>query len=168
MPNGVWIDESGMIVRPAEPANVFSVAEWLETGGLASTRRENLEQGLKIRMEADKYQAALRDWVENGAKSRFALSPDEVVRRSGERSPQIAEAAARFELGEYLRELGDVEAAQRHWRDAHRLHPENWTYKRQAWSLVDRSQGRSDVYESSWLDDIRKVGAENYYPPLEM
>ena len=27
-------------------------------------------------------------------------------------------------------------------------------------------QGPSDDYDSSWLEDIRKIGAENYYPPL--
>jgi hypothetical protein len=61
-----------------------------------------------------------------------------------------------------------VEAAQRWFREAHRLQPENWTYKRQAWSMVDRNQGRTDVYDGSWLDDVRAIGAENYYEPLDL
>ena len=63
---------------------------------------------------------------------------------------------------------GYVERAAHHWREAHQLHPENWTYKRQAWSLADPVQGPTDQYEGSWLGDVRKIGAENYYPPLDM
>jgi len=54
----------------------------------------------------------------------------------------------------------------RHWREAHRLAPANWTYKRNAWSIEDPRQGPTDVYESSWFDDVKAIGAENYYPPL--
>jgi hypothetical protein len=27
-------------------------------------------------------------------------------------------------------------------------------------------QGHTDAYEGSWFEDIKKIGAENYYPPL--
>ena len=27
-------------------------------------------------------------------------------------------------------------------------------------------QGKTDAYEGSWYDDIKKIGAENYYPPI--
>ena len=27
-------------------------------------------------------------------------------------------------------------------------------------------QGHTDVYDSSWFEDIKKIGAENYYPPI--
>ena len=50
-------------------------------------------------------------------------------------------------------------------REAHRLQPDNWTYKRQAWELVDPIlQGPSEQYEGDWLSDVRAIGAENYYP----
>jgi hypothetical protein len=63
----------------------------------------------------------------------------------------------------------------RWFREAHRLHPENWTYKRQAWTFAttkpgeysDLLQGPTDVYEGNWLDDIKRQGAEHYYPPFE-
>jgi len=56
----------------------------------------------------------------------------------------------------------------RHFRASHRLQPDNWTYRRQAWSMTDPNQGPTAEYEGSWLSDVRKVGAENYYPPLQM
>ena len=56
----------------------------------------------------------------------------------------------------------------RWFREAHRLQPDNWTYRRQAWSFLDPFQGPSEQYESDWLTDVRKIGAENYYPPVEL
>ena len=62
---GIWIDERGRVVRPAEPA-------W--------TRNQTLKIGEKsITTEGEPYIAALRDWVENGDRSRFALSHEEVA-----------------------------------------------------------------------------------------
>ena len=28
--------------------------------------------------------------------------------------------------------------------------------------------GPTSEYEGDWLTDVRKIGAENYYPPLQM
>jgi hypothetical protein len=114
------------------------------------------------------YVAMLRDWVTNGSASRYALPAEEVIRRSGARGLDEATAAAHFELGQHLHRNGDHPAAVGHWREAHRLDPGNWTYRRNAWNFEDPvRQGRTDVYDSSWYDDVKKIGAENYYPPLQ-
>ena len=55
-----------------------------------------------------------------------------------------------------------------HFRAARRLQPDNWTYKRQAWVLAHRFQAPTDLLEGDWLSDVRAIGAENYYPPLDM
>ena len=89
------------------------------------------------RTDPDVYVAAGRDWVERGADSAYALSPDEVVARSRPRPPEHAEAAAAFELAQHLWRAGERDAAVTWFRRAHALHPENWTYKRQAWVLAD-------------------------------
>ena len=48
----------------------------------------------------------------------------------------------------------------RWFREAHRLQPDNWTYKRQAWEFVDPIlQGPSEQYEGDWLSDVRAIGA---------
>jgi hypothetical protein len=107
------------------------------------------------------------DWVANGADSQYALAPDEVVRRSGPRDDAQARAAAEFDLGQYLHRNGEHEAAIPHWRNAHRLFPSNWTYKRQAWNFEDpMRQGHTDTYDSSWFEDVKALGAENYYPEI--
>jgi hypothetical protein len=170
VPSGIWIDEQGMIVRPPEPAfprvSQYRDAPVPET--LPPRIRDMLLEARNVRAEPEKYVSALRDWAERGAESPFALSPAEVIERSRPRPPSEGRAAAHFELGEHLHRGGDAEGAARNWREAHRLQPNNWTYKRQAWSLADPAQGPTDQYEGDWLSDVRKIGAENYYPPLEM
>jgi hypothetical protein len=172
VPSGVWIDEAGTIVRPPEPA--FPIRR--QPSG---ARREPppdapprmlalIEAVSKIQIDPETYVAALRDWVANGAASRYALSPDEVIERSQPRGVDEATAAAHFELGQHLYRAGRQDEAVPHFREAHRLQPDNWTYKRQAWTFADPGQGPTDLYEGSWLEDVQKIGAENYYPPLKM
>ena len=132
-----------------------------------SQRQAIVEVG-KLRIEADKYVAALRDWVGRGADSCYALDPRQVMERSGARSIEVATAAAHFELGQHCHRLGRSERAIDHFREACRLQPENWTYKRQAWNLLPPGQKSIDVYGTDWLAEVKKIGAENYYPTLEM
>jgi tetratricopeptide (TPR) repeat protein len=172
VPNGVWIDEDGVIVRPAEPAHpgrnpINESFRKIDLSTVPPDVAEMLTEARKIKSEPDLSLEMLRDWVERGAQSRYALTPEEVIARSHPRGADEATAAAEFELGQYLHRAGDHDAAIPHWREAHRLAPDNWTYKRQAWNFEDPvRQGHTDVYESSWFEDIKRIGAENYYPPI--
>jgi hypothetical protein len=171
VPTGVWIDEEGMIVRPPEPAFPGRVvlAEFGIPEGAPPRMVEMLQEAAKIKVEPERYVEALRDWVENGAESRYALAPDEVVARSTPRPPEVSQAAASFELAQHLHREGHTDDAVHWFREAHRLQPGNWTYKRQAWELVDPiMQGPSEQYEGDWLSDVRQIGAENYYPPVDL
>jgi tetratricopeptide (TPR) repeat protein len=170
VPSGVWIAESGLIVRPPETAYPRRPAFLdREIPHDASTRQATaIREVRKLRIDAEKYVAALRDWVRLGAASRFALSPEEVIARSHPRPIEESRAAAHFALGQHLYRLGRPDAAIPHFRAAHRLQPDNWTYKRQAWTLVDPSQGPTPYYDGDWLTDVQQSGAENYYSPLDM
>jgi hypothetical protein len=170
VPSGVWIDERGMIVRPPETAYPCRPAFLDREIPPDATPRQAaaIEAVRKLRIDAETYVAALRDWAANGTASRYALSPDEVIKRSRPRSLEEARAAAHFELGQHLHRSGRSEAAVAHFREAHRLHPDNWTYKRQSWSLVDPAQGPNAVYDGDWLSDVLAIAPENYYPPLDM
>ncbi len=168
VPSGVWIDEDGMIVRPPEPAWAKPRAP-REIPATATPRQvAMITEVNKIRFEAEKYVAALRDWAALGRASRFALSPEEVVRRSRPRLVDESFAAVHFEFGQHFYRGGRIDDAVRHFRRAHDLQPDNWTYRRQAWSLADPEQGPTPHYAGDWLSDVLKIGAENYYPPLNM
>ena len=55
----------------------------------------------------------IRDWVDKGADSPYALGPDEVVARSQPRRSAASEGAAHFELANHLWRAGDRDAADR-------------------------------------------------------
>ena len=170
VPSGVWIDEHGTIVRPPEPAFPWRPRQPAPEllAQLPPLLVEQLNEAAKMQIEPEAYVAALRDWVEHGEGSRHALTPDEVIARSAAGSPERSRAAASFELGQHLHRAGSAAEAIRWFREAHRLQPDNWTYKRQAWTLADPLQGPTDAYDSDWLSDVRKLGAEHYYPPVQL
>jgi hypothetical protein len=184
IPNAVWVDEDGMIVRPAEPAHPGDPQRPAPVGELPERIKAIFAEATKIRRtDPDRYRAALADWVERGADSPHALSPDEVVARSGRRDPDVARAAAYFALAQHLWRQDRVDEAVPHFRAAHRLQPENIAYKRQAWSLVPVDddgplarflqgpvEGREEEwpYEGDWLSDVQAMGAENYYPAVDL
>jgi len=170
VPSGVWIDEQGIIVRPPEPAHPQRPLFLDQEIPVGATPIEiaRITEVKKLRIEADLYIDALRDWVAHGAASRFALAPEEVVRRSRPRPVDEATAAAHFEFGQHLHRIGRRDDAIQHFREAYRLQPDNWTYKRQAWSLLAPGQSPIDVYGSDWMSDVGKIGAENYYPRLDL
>jgi len=180
IPMAVWIDETGTIVRPAEAASIQrSPLRDMEIPEGLPERIDRMYREVKaIPDVADDYRAAIADWAQHGSASRFVLSADEVIARSLPRGDDEARAAACFELGNHLRVTVGPEAAVPWWREAHRLFPSNWTYKRQAWTLVttpegaddnDLMQGPNDVYEGNWLDDVIAGGggaAYNLLPQL--
>jgi hypothetical protein len=187
IPNGVWIDEHGMIVRPAEPApappSVQPAGERPNPfAGVEPPQRliDIMGEAMKIERSPADYEAAIRDWVAKGSDSEFALSPDEVVARSQPRNADGARGQAHFELAAHLEGLGHHDDAVKHYRQAHALMPANFSYKRQAWSLEPAGgdldgpaarfwQGPADdqadwPYEGDWLTDVKAMGAANYYP----
>ena len=170
VPMSAWIDEEGMLVRVGDAAftRESPIRNMEITDDMPEALREVLGEAKKIEANPREYMAALRDWAEKGADSEFALSPAELVRRSRPRSADEALAAANFEMGQHLYCKGHGDDAVAYWREAHRLQPENWTYKRQAWSIADPNQAATDLYEGNWLKDVKAIGGgQNYYPSFE-
>src|SRR5262245_13360529 len=88
VPMGVWIDEEGILVRPAEVCSApiprrEKFASLLENA--APRMREMIQEALNMDLDTDPYTAALRDWAHKGKKSRYALTPEKVIRRSAPR-----------------------------------------------------------------------------------
>jgi hypothetical protein len=193
IPNVVWVDEAGLIVRPAEPGwpdqtqelpdGMFESMPKLGRARNAPPRPEGAvgQRGaIGTGQDRDSYADAIRDWVAHGPASDFALSPSEVVARSQPRSPAVSEAAAHFELANHLWRAGRRDLAVEHFKACHALQPENWTYKRQAWSLVGNERiggefgrfvqgpvkGEEDdwPFDSDFRSDVSVLGEGEYYP----
>ena len=116
VPFALWIDESGVIVRPAEVAFAQHPLRDASDGvddqtAAAIAQMPEKQRAIVAGMTAQvdrtgRYTDALRDWVANGADSRFVLSPEEVVARSRPRPLEFGMAAAHFELGQHLHRRG--------------------------------------------------------------
>lgn len=160
VPMAVWINESGRIVRPAEPAGASDGFRTMERATLRMPA-EVAAAGKEMRR---RYIDALRDWVKKGDASAYALSPDEVRRRLHGKTEAEALAAANFRLGQYLYQQGYQQAAQQYFAEAKRLHPENWSFKRQSWELEE--QGKS-VGPEFWAA-VEALGEKPYYQPIDL
>lgn len=177
IPNVVWIDEEGVIVRPPEPGwpdatsrmpadMAEAMAELPQLGRaphapVASEGGPSMWEVLRSGQDRAGYGDTIRDWVRNGPASSYALSPEQVVARSQPRTQAKSEGAAHFELANHLWRLGEREAAIAHFNASHRLQPENWTYKRQAWSLI--GEERTGGKYGRWIQAPR-VGEEADWP----
>ncbi len=142
VPSAVWIDESGRIVRPAEVA--FADNRWIAYTKFDMTR----------------YLDAIRDWVDKGPASAHVRPPAGRRERLGLPTAAHARAAACFRLAEHLHAEGHVEAAVPFFKEAQRLEPESWCYKRQAWALTDAER----FYSTTFQDEVKALGGRLYYP----
>jgi tetratricopeptide (TPR) repeat protein len=146
VPTAVWIDERGRIVRSNEVAFI-------------DDRFKSF-----TKMESAPYIEAVRDWAQNGSKSVFVLSESELKARLKPQSDSRARADVEFALGEYLYKAGKGADAIPHFKEAQRLDPDNWNYKRQAWALADADRD----YGTNFRKEVDKLNGKPYYEPHKL
>ena len=147
VPTGVWINEQGRIVRPNEVAFV-------------DDRFKNFSG-----LDSAPYLNALKDWAEKGDRSPYVMNEERLREKLAAGDPSIALASAEFGLGEQLYKTGHTTEAIPHFKEAQRLNPRSWNYKRQAWALSDAKRD----YGTSFKEEVDKIGGSKvYYPPPEL
>lgn len=146
VPTAVWIDEQGRIVRPNEVAFI--------------------DDRYKVftRMDSAPYIDAIRDWAANGSKSIYVLSEPELKARLKPPSEDRLRADAEFALAEYLYKQGKGVDAIPHFKEAQRLDPDNWNYKRQAWALSNADRD----YGTNFGNEVKKLNGKPFYPPRNL
>ena len=158
VPAGVWIDEEGKLVRPPDNAGACDAFRTMDR----TTFRMPKEAAAEARDKRRAYIAALCDWIENGAASKYALASSDLrlllsdVDANGE--SQLA--AAHFRLGLELNRLGRASEAQAHFAHAQKLSPANWSYKRQAWELEQPGKAAGPEFWAA----VDALGVRHYYP----
>ena len=131
VPQAVWIDEQGRIVRPTESAGTYDMVQHMDRDTFEVPDAAAAE-GVAVR---NTYIEALRNWVKLGPASPYVLSAEEIRRRMrGPRGDDVV-AANHVRLGRYLYSQGALARAKHHFNEAVRLCPESWNYRRQAMML---------------------------------
>ena len=157
VPAAVWINEDGKIVRPPDNAGACDAFRTMDR----TTFKMEKEAAAEARDNRRAYIAALRDWIENDAGSKYVIADDELLMRLSGPDPASQLAAAGFRLGLVLNRLGRNREAQSQFAEAQRLSPENWSYKRQVWELEQPGKAAGPEFWSA----VDALGDKHYYPP---
>lgn len=159
VPSIAWVDEDGRLVRPNDPG---FAGEYFR--GMMEPDFDYQAMMAEYGRLQERYCAAVRDWVANRARSRWALSADEVRKRLAGTDPDHARAAAYFRLGIFLHAHGRTEEAQAAFAQAKALHPESWNYRRQAWHLEEPGKSAGAEFWAA----VKALGDRPYYPRHEL
>ena len=160
VPEAVWIDESGHVVRPSENAG------WHDGFRKRNrvTREMPADAAELVARTKQIYLDAVRDWAINGATSKHVLRDDAARRQLRVPTDDIAVAQCHFRLGNHLLRKGLQDAARKHFGEARRLHPASWNIWRQ-------TAGRNDLGFASNADFYARVdalGERRYYEKINM
>lgn len=160
VPQAVWIDEAGRIVRPPETAG--------SNDGFRAMDRKTFTVPEAVLAERARVKAqyfdAVRDWVRHGSASRHVLDGERAAARLHLPDESVAQAHANFRLGLHLLRAGNGDEATEHLTEASRLHPDSWAIWRQAAEKDARGLAAGRAF---WAR-VDALGDRAYYPPAQI
>jgi len=163
VPQAVWIDEQGRIVRPAETAGSHDGWRSMDRADMSMPD----ESAAIIAKAQETYVDAVRDWAVNGARSRHAFSSEGAAAHLNLPDENVALANANFRLGRYLDSIGKKDEAQTFLKTASDLRPESWNIYRQAMNL--KAIGPMGLAaDESFFERVDALGSGRYYPPPDI
>ena len=160
VPQAVWIDEEGRIVRPPETAGSSDGFRRMNR----VTKQMTPDQLAERKHVKTTYVAAIRDWVLKGPASEFAFDAGSARARLGLPDAAIAQAHTHFRLAQHLLRSGKSDEAVVHFAEASRLHPDSWTIWRQAAEKDATGLASGPAF---WAR-VDALGERPYYPPIDM
>lgn len=160
VPQAVWIDETGRIVRPTESAGAYEGFRAMDR-----TTRKVPDEVAAITSRAKRtYVDAVRDWVIHGRSSPHVFGPEQAAAHLMLPDENIARAHAHFRLGQHLSRGGRQAAAQAQFEEARRLHPDSWNIWRQTAAVDARGLASGPEF---WAR-VDALGSRRYYTPVDM
>ncbi len=160
VPQAVWIDEHGRIVRPTETAGVYEGFRSMDRAtGKMPDDVARVTAGAR-----QSYLAAIRDWVEKGPASAHVFDAEKARAHVPESSEDIALAHASFRLGLHLLKAGLEDEGDRFLRQAIRLHPRSWNMWRQ-WYRPNES---GIAAGAEFWERVDALGRGEYYLAVDM
>jgi len=151
VPSAAWIDEQGRIVRVDE--GTYAKTHQIGEGEQAFT------------FGTDVYSPAVKDWVRNGAASRFVQPASTVAGNIRAHSFDQLKADAAFRLANLFRAHGRKEKAEKYWDLAQALNPDSINFIRQSLTLTE--EGSAGETFRKVMGDYARQG-KDYYRPLDI
>jgi len=160
VPQAIWIDEHGRVVRPTETAGVYEGFRRMDR----ATRAMPEDAARTMAQARATYLDAIRDWVRRSSESEFAFRPDQARARLPSVTEDIVMAQTMFRLGQFLIRHGEREEGD-HWlAEASRRHPDSWCIWRQGAGVND--QGLAALPDF-WAR-VDALGDRRYYARVDM
>ena len=160
VPQAVWIDERGTIVRPTEVAGAYEGFRRMDR-----TTREMPADVAKTTADARAtYLDAIRDWVRRGPASEHAFDAVRARAHAPQPTAEEAQAHVAFRLGQQLIRHGQSAEGDRWLAEASRLHPESWAMWRQRAGVSDLGLASLPDF---WVR-VDALGERRYYAPVDM
>jgi hypothetical protein len=160
VPQAVWIDEEGRVVRPVETAGSIDILREFDpaAGGFPPDAITRSQQAKRVYLEA------VKDWAQNGAASPHAFDPRAAAGRVTRMDEAVARAHATFRLGRHLQETGRDQEAEQAFEECRRLHPSSWNMFRQTTPKLDNGIAASPEF---W-NKVMALGDDAYYAHVDM
>ena len=160
VPQAVWIDEAGRIVRPAEAAGAYEGFRRMNR-----ETREVPEDVARVTAQArTTYLDAIRDWVARGARSKHVFPAEQARARLPRLTGDMAAAQAMFRLGQHLIRRGEAAEGKRWLAEATRRHPDSWCLWRQQADVNELGlAGLPDFWAR-----VDALGERRYYAKIDM
>ena len=160
VPQAVWIDEQGVVVRPTETAGAYEGFRQMDRA-----TRQLPEAAVRTTAAAKAiYLDAIRDWVRNGNASEHAFDAARARSHVPRPTDEIARAHVAFRLGQYLIRAGRATEGDRWLEEASRLHPDSWCIWRQRAGVTDLGLAAQPDF---WAR-VDALGERKYYAAVDM
>jgi len=160
VPQAVWINEEGQIVRPTETGGSLDILQQFdfETGSFPA------EATARSQASKQAYVEAVRDWAVNGEASKHVLSAEQVRQRTPSMSSDMALAHAKFQLGQHLRGIDRHDEANAIFEECRALHPDSWNIFRET---TEKMESGIAAGEAFWTK-VMSLGDKPYYTEIKM
>jgi len=160
VPQAVWIDETGRVVRPVETGGSLDVVkEYDQT--IPGYKPEVAERAARAKSI---YIQAVKDWAVNGKASPHLFSPVVARNRVPAMTTKIATAHAKSQLGQYLKRNGRADEADAIFAECRELHPDSWNIYRET---TGRTATGLAAGEEFWAR-AKGLGDKQYYVTIDM
>lgn len=160
VPQAVWIDEDGRVVRPTESGGSIDILREFDPAA-GAFKPEAMERAAAAKAT---YLEAVKDWAQRGAESPFAFDPETARAHVSQTSDDAMLAHAKFQLGCHLARSGRLDEAEGLFAECRELHPESWNIFRETTEKMETGIAAGEAF---WAK-VMNLGDEQYYASVDM